>query len=181
MAEPQKLVAGDSWNWRRDDLAAYPAGEGWTLKYTLINAIAKIAFDAIGDDDGFKIYQAAPDTAAYAAGTYRFEASVSKDGDRYRVGTGTIEVLADFAAAATLDATSHAQRVLTAIEAVIERRATKDQEEYQIDGRSLKRTAIANLLLLRDRYKREVDNETRADMAARGKKIGRKVVTRFRG
>jgi hypothetical protein len=181
MAEPEKLVSGDTWEWQRNDLAAYPASEGWTLKYVLINATDKIEIDAITHGDDFKVYLAAADTTAKAAGTYRFEASVSKNGDRYRVGTGNIEVLADFASADTLDTRSHARRVLAAIEAVIERRATKDQEEYQIDGRSLKRTAIGDLLLLRNRYRQEVVNETHADQIARGKTGGRKVVMRFGG
>ena len=49
----------------------------------------------------------------------------------------------------------HVRRVIDAIEAVIERRATKDQKSYSIDGRSLERTPIDELLLLRDRYRAE--------------------------
>jgi hypothetical protein len=92
-----------------------------------------------------------------------------------------MEVEPDFSATATLDTRSHARKVLAAIEAVIERRATKDQEEYTIDGRSLKRTPVAHLLVLRYRYKREVEQEEQADRLAKGRGTGRKVVTRFGG
>ena len=54
---------------------------------------------------------------------------------------------------------SHAQTVLDAIEAVIENRASLDQQSYTIAGRRLDRMPIADLLMLRDRYKAEVFKE----------------------
>ena len=58
--------------------------------------------------------------------------------------------------AAGHDARSHVQRVLDAIEAVLEKRATLDQEQYRINNRELRRTPIADLLKLRDRYRGEL-------------------------
>ncbi|WP_123711612.1 hypothetical protein [Sinobacterium caligoides] len=57
------------------------------------------------------------------------------------------------------DDRTHAKRVLAAIEAVIEKRASRDQMAYSIDSRSLSRTPIADLMLLRDRYKTMVAME----------------------
>ena len=76
-------------------------------------------------------------------------------------------------------ADTHATRVLAAIEAVLERRATKDQESYTIDGRSLSRTPISELLLLRNLYRREVQLEAQAENVAAGKANGRMILTRF--
>lgn len=178
--EPQQLVAGDTWRWRRNDLTGqYPAGEGWVLTYTLINALAKITVTASADGDAFLVNVPAATTAAHAAGVFGWEAAVANGTDRFRVGQGTVEVLASFAAAATLDTTTHARRTLAAIEAVIERRASKDQNGYTIDGRRLDRTPIPDLLLLRDRYKREVAREVEAERVAQGRGTGRMVLTRF--
>ena len=58
--------------------------------------------------------------------------------------------------AAGHDARSHVQRVLDAIEAVLEKRATLDQERYRINNRELVRTPVADLLKLRDRYRGEL-------------------------
>ncbi len=180
--EPEKVVAGDTWQWRREDLSAdYPASEGWVLKYRLLNSAAKITIEATADGDAFAINVVAADTAIYAAGRYAWEASVSKGADRFRVGVGSIEVIADFDATATLDTRGHARRVLDNIEAVIERRATKDQEEFAIDGRSLKRTPISELMILRDKYKREVRDEENAERLKKGLGTGRMVLTRFGG
>ncbi len=178
--EPAKVAAGDTWRWKRTDLAAeYPASDGWALTYVLLNASAKITFAASADGDAFLIHEAAADTISRAAGSYTWEASVAKGVDRFRVGTGTMEVGPDFHSVASLDMRSHARKALAAIEAVIERRAAKDQQEYAIDGRSLKRTPIADLLVLRDRYKREVEREEQAERL--GRVSGRMVVTRFGG
>jgi len=74
---------------------------------------------------------------------------------------------------------THARRVLTAIEAVIEGRASKDQEEYTIGTRSLKRTPIKDLLVLRDAYKAEVAHEDAQYRLAQGLPNPRKVRVRF--
>lgn len=182
MREPDKVVAGDTWRWKRTDLVTdYPASNGWVLTYILMNASAKITLVALADGDAFYVEEVAGDTTAHMAGIYTWEASVAKGADRFRVGTGIIEVAPDFQALATLDTRSHARKVLAAIEAVIERRATKDQQEYAIDGRSLKRTPIADLMILRDRYLREVKQEVQADQYAKGRGTKRMVLTQFGG
>ena len=48
------------------------------------------------------------------------------------------------------------QRTLEAIEAVIEKRASIDQERYKINNRELWRTPIPELLVMRDRYRSEL-------------------------
>jgi hypothetical protein len=58
--------------------------------------------------------------------------------------------------------------VLDAIEAIIEKRSTKDQDSYSIQGRSLGRTPIADLILLRDRYRAEWVREQRAERIRNG-------------
>jgi hypothetical protein len=46
---------------------------------------------------------------------------------------------------------------------VIEGRSSRDQENYSIQGRSLSRTPIPDLLILRDRYKAMYVQEQRAE------------------
>lgn len=52
---------------------------------------------------------------------------------------------------------SHAEIMLDAIEARLQGRAVSDHERYSIDGRSLDRIPFADLVKLRDKYRREVD------------------------
>jgi hypothetical protein len=65
------------------------------------------------------------------------------------------KLLARYDQAANLDDRSHARKVLDAIEAVIENRATLDQQEYTIGSRHLKRMTVAELIEFRDKYRGE--------------------------
>ena len=69
---------------------------------------------------------------------------------------GAKTVLPSFAAAVSgLDARTHAQKTLDALEAWIESR-DMGVAEYQIGDKQLKSLSIPDLLKLRDRYRREV-------------------------
>jgi hypothetical protein len=176
-AEPLSARAGDTWRWTRA-LADYPASDGWALSYVLINAGAKVTISASSDGDDHAVTVAAAATANYAAGAYEWVARVSKSGEVYTVGTGRITVLPSLSAS-TADLRTHARKTLEAIEAVIEGRASQDVLEYQIAGRSLKRIPVADLLMLRDRYRAEVAREDAANRVALGLPDRRRVFVRF--
>lgn len=100
---------------------------------------------------------AAAVTADWAAGEYWYSIRAASAGTVIEVEAGQIIVNPDLAAAiANHDGRDHARRVLDAIEAVIEKRATLDQDRYMINNRELWRTPIADLLALRDRYRAEL-------------------------
>jgi hypothetical protein len=170
--EPFELRAGLTWAWRREDLTAdYSAANGWALKYWFKKtgaAGANFSIDAVASGAAFAVSVAVSTTVTYTAGDYTWSAVVTKAGESYEVDSGTLKVLPRYDVAANLDDRSHARKVFEAIEAVIEGRATKDQEEYTIGNRSLKRTSIADLLVLRDRYKAEAESEAAASGIANG-------------
>lgn len=106
-------------------------------------------------------------TADWQPGLYEYTARVSNGTDFHEVESGQITLTPDLASAVEgHDGRSHAKRTLDAIEAVIEKRASLDQERYRINNRELYRTPIADLLKLRDLYRMEVRRE---QGAARGK------------
>lgn len=180
----QQLVAGDSLDFY-DEFDTYPASDGWTLKYRLTPRFTSPAQTPIVitastfDTTQYRVQQSPATTAAWTAGIYTWTRWVEKAGARQSLGAGELEVLADPAnLAAGYDQRGHARKVLDAIEAVIERRATRDQEEYAIDGRSLKRTPIDDLYRLRQRYAAEVAGEDAMLNLAAGTP-GRKIQVRL--
>lgn len=177
LSEPKQVTAGDTIKWRREDLAEYPASGGWGLSYALRNAAAQINLTATADGDAFGVTVAAATSATWAAGSYVWAAFVTKAGERYEVGRGQIDVRANLAAAGVYDGRTHAEKVLAAVEAVLEKRATKDQEELEIDGLSLKRTPLGDLIKLRERYRAEVAREVRQQNGGGS----RRILTRFKG
>lgn len=180
--EPLKLRAGDTWKWRREDLATdYPAST-WTLTYRFKNAAGGFEVVASADGDNFSVEVAASTSSTHAAGVYAWQAQVVNGAEKYTVDQGTTEVLANLfsgTATAASDQRTHAKKVLDAIEAVIEGRASKDQEEYTIGGRSLKRTPIEDLLKLRQTYRDEVAAELAAERIANGIGLAKKIQVRF--
>lgn len=179
--EPIELRAGDTWAWRRDDLTDYPAPT-WVLKYRFKNAAGGFEVVAAADGAAHAVTVAAATTTGYAAGDYDWFAWVESGATKYTVDEGKLTVKPDFrsgSAAVALDGRTHARKVLDAIEAVIEQRASKDQQAYSIAGRSLQRTPLPDLMKLRDRYRLEVKREEAADAARNGLQPKGAVFVRF--
>jgi hypothetical protein len=171
--EPVRLVAGDRWTWKRTDLGVDYPPASYSLKYSLRRHDTGTEVEITAGESGsdYLVEVASATTAAYTAGFYVWQAYIVRtaDSERVAIGTGTVEVVANNDSS-TADPRSHARKVLDAIEAVLENRATVDQQEYSIQGRSLKRMPIDELLTLRNTYRAEVRAEERA---AAGKGIPR--------
>jgi hypothetical protein len=181
--EPLELRAGTTWSWRREDLSDYPASAGWALKYWFkkYGGTANFSIDAAADGDAFVASRAAADTQALAAGKWTWVAQVSKAAEIYDVDKGILEILPRYDQAQNLDDRSHARKMLEAIEAALEGRATASQLDLislSIGSRAQQRD-VAKLLPLRDMYRREVQNEEAALAVASGLPNPRLVRVRF--
>ncbi|WP_198556044.1 hypothetical protein [Halomonas sp. MES3-P3E] len=156
-------------------LTAYPAPD-WSATLILRGAQS---IDLASQPDG-KLHTfttAADVTASWKPGDYWYSLRVTDGTEVYEVETGTLTVDPDLAAVSEFDGRTHAERTLQAIEAVIEGRASKDQDSYRINNRELRRTSISQLLKLRDVYRQEV---RRLRASRRGKDtLGRQVLARF--
>ncbi|MES9830509.1 MAG: hypothetical protein ABW201_19825 [Candidatus Thiodiazotropha sp.] len=157
MTEPTHIRAGDSATWEREELD-YSADNGWTLHYAL-RGPSEIDIEAVGVGAVHTVDLASADTAAWVAGDYSAVVYVQSDaGERVTLGSGMIQILPDLVAAVG-DQRSHVKRTLDALQAMIERRATKIQEEYEVEGHRIKYMPLDMLIKLRDRYARLYDNE----------------------
>lgn len=168
---PQKITAGLTLD-ARIAASGYPATL-WTAQL-LLRGPKSIDVPVAIDGDSVVIRANAGVTATWPAGDYWYSLRATSGADAVELASGQITILPDLAAATDgYDGKTHARRTLDAIEAVIEKRASMDQERYRINNRELYRTPIADLLKLRDLYRLEVARE---DQAQRGKNpFGRKV------
>ncbi len=94
---------------------------------------------------------------------------------RYTVKLAKAKIIPNLAAGPS-DNRSHVKKTLDALEAMIEGKATKDQQSMSIAGRALARYEIPDLLAWRDRYKAELAQIDR--MAGTAETTG-KIYTRF--
>lgn len=157
---PRQIQSGDSLKFV-DEIANYPASS-WTLTYTFTKGDLIINFSGTADGDKHSIALLPSATTKWVPGSYRWQATVSDGTDRFSVGFGRVEILPDFTKSGQGEF-RHVEKVLTAIEALLEGKATQDQASYSIAGRSLSKYSIPELLAWRDKYKGELRRLERAD------------------
>lgn len=165
---PQNLRAGDD-ILIVTDLAAknplYTLDAGYSLTLTIVSTSGRQSLTASGNPLTFSADGSV--SKLWIPGPYTYIVAFSKGTERHTVATGTLTVLPDVDAQTTFDGRTQAKRTLDAIEAVIEKRASTDQKQYTIAGRSLTKMDVVELLKIRDIYRMEVMRETRAaDQAA---------------
>lgn len=156
--------------------ADYPAPD-WSL-VLLLRGPSSITVESTAEGAAHRLHANAAATTGWAPGEYSFSLRATNGADVVELEAGQAVVLADLAGITPgTDTRSHIRKVLAAIEAVIERRASLDQERYRINDRELYRTPIAELLKLRDKYRGEL---ARAERAANGQStlLGREVRVR---
>lgn len=167
---PGKLYAGTTWAWT-EKVPDYSAADGWSLKYIFTNASNAFSFtdDGSAKSTEFTVEVDAATTAPFTPGEYTWKLLAVKGSDLRLVSHGSAVVYADITDGATaLDDRSHVKKTLDAIEAVIEGKATKDQQSYSVAGRSLSRMSWDELLKLRSKYSAEYDQEQAAARLASG-------------
>ena len=181
--EPATIVAGDLLQWKRTDLGTDYANGSYTLSYKARlegtgSTVITITASASGDDYLVSVGQST--TASYTAGDYRWQAYITRnsDSERLTIDSGTFEVVAN-RSASTADPRSHPKIMLDKIESILEGRADGDVAAYSINGRSLTKLAIPDLLMWRDRYRADYLREVRRERALNGTATGTTVVARF--
>ena len=182
--EPDELVVGDRWVWRRDDLVSdYPLAD-YALEY-------RFTEDSTGSSNAFTIAAteaastylveiASATTANLQAGDYQWAAFIiqSADSQRVVVDRGRTTIIPNLQNT-TADLRSHAKICLDNIEAVLQNRASQDQMSYSIAGRSLSRMSVDDLLTFRDRFRSEYLKELKLARIKNKQDTGNTIKVRF--
>jgi hypothetical protein len=176
-ALPAEITAGLDFQ-ARVLLSAYPA-PAWTLQ-AVLRGPAPIDLTATADGAEHVFTANAATTAAWAAGTYWYSLRASNGASTVEVEKGRLIVEADLAAVTgVFDGRTENEKALDAINAVLAKRATMDQQRYVINNRELWRTPIADLLKLKTSYVAAVRRERARASGCGG--IGRQIPVRFSG
>lgn len=161
---PDRITAGLTLKRNANLLAFLPPV--WTLT-AILRGPATITLAWAHESTVHHLFVDAGTTAAWLPGEYWYSVRATDGTQVIEVENDSLKIVADLAGDTTpYNGQSHAERVLASIEAVIEQRASRDQERYKINNRELWRTPIADLLKLRDRYKEEVN---RTKLTKRGR------------
>lgn len=179
--EPDTITAGDSLTWTRT-FTDYPATDGWTLKYCLTNASARIDIAAAASGSAYLVNVPTATTAAYAAGVYDWVSWLERPGQRITLLRGRITVKPDFAATPNYDARSFARKVLESLQAAALDYISKGSghvQEYKIAGREMKFRSNQELQDQIDYWQNKVNEEERKLRASQGQPVRTQMKVRF--
>ncbi len=173
---PKNVRAGDSLEWEQS-FDSFNTNS-YNLSYILINSVGKITITATKDlvNNEFKVLVVPLNTLSYAVGNYKIYAIVESLDLAFKqtIDFGYIEVLESIFNSINKDVVSHNSKVLNSIKAVIENRATIDQMSYSIQGRSLSRMPVKDLIYFKQYYEGLVNSEVLAEKAKTGGTVTKK-------
>ena len=179
---PAVLQLGDFWAWKKDNLATdYPTADySLSYEFNLIDGATASNFTLTATESNDEYIIEVSNTTSYTSGEYNWVSYITRSSDsaRIKLSEGFTEIQENYATT-TSSVRSHAKKVLDAIEAVIENRATMDQSSMSIAGRSLSRLTIDELLQFRDRYKAEYLKEVKKARIKNKKDSGNTIKIRF--
>lgn len=180
LKEPSEIRAGDTLNWIKS-LGDYPASDGWSLSYRLINAGNKYDISSTASNNDHLISVAAAVTASYAPGEYDLIGWVAKSGERYSIPELKVNVLPDLAVAtAGYDTRSTAKKTLDLLDAaLLEYGAQAWVQSYQISGRTMSFRSQSEFMAFRSRLRLDVNTEENADRLKRGLSPRNKILVRM--
>jgi hypothetical protein len=170
---PAALVAGDKWQWDTD-YGDYPQPT-WDGTAYFENADHAFSVAASANGTLHRFAETAVNTAALKAGRYYVQVRVTDGTSPTIVESGWCNVKADPASAAKVDHRTWARRTLDAIEAFLEGNATTAQQSMSIQGRSISRWSIAELM----QFRNDLRGEVRAEEQGLAAGLGRDIKVRY--
>lgn len=167
--EPTRITAGNSYSWTKS--LNYLASDGWVIRYSIVNISSATSISGSEESPGeYSFSLPASVSVQLDVGEYRLVGYAANTGQDERVTfySSSLTVSPDPTSAG--DFRTYAAKTLDAIESMIAKTATKDQQSVTVDGQTLSRRSIPDLIILRDRFKREVAREKHI---LKAKKAGR--------
>ena len=183
--EPTSVVIGTLVQWKRADLSEVYAPASYDLIYNIRlkngAGVDKSVTATTAADGSFLTSLTSNLTTTMVAGDYVWQAFISRKSDsaKVAVGTGELQLLSNLDQNGA-DNRSHAQIMVAKIQSLLEGRADKDVSSYSIQGRSLAKMSITDLMMWRDYYRKEVAKEKQDALIAAGKASNATVKVRFR-
>lgn len=182
--EPDVLVIGDRWLWKRCDLTDYPTAD-YALSYRALQrggdgANAKITISATESGSEYLVEVASTTTADYTPGRYAWQAYItrSSDSERIRIGEGTWTLAHDYLLGVE-DPRTDAERMRDKARAAYETLVARSQQSYSIGQRSVTLRAVDEARREWVRWEHRVAQESNAQRVRGGRASVNNVRVRF--
>lgn len=181
--EPSEIVVGDYIQWKRSDLAVNYPTDLFTATYIArVTGGGNTEIQLTGTNfNGAYLFTADSATSAdFVAGYYHWQLEILRNSDNNRlvIDRGAFTAIVDLDEGGA-DPRSHAEIMLTKIESLLEGKADSDVANYSIQGRSLTKFGIDELLQFRDYYNAEVRKQKRLEEIRLGRRTAATIKVRF--
>ena len=181
--EPEVLVIGDRWVWKRTDVGTDYAPSSYALSYNARllgtgSTTFSITASESGTDDIVEVGSST--TSSRSVGVYAWNMYItrSSDSERIALDSGKFEVK-DNLATSSADPRSHSAKMVDYLEATAESLAQKLTTAYSIADRSNTLKSMEENQNLLNYYRTVYNREVMKDRALSGKKTGQTILVRF--
>ena len=181
--EPEILVVGDRWVWKRTDIGSTYAPSSYALSYRarLLGA-GSTNFSFVASESGtdYLVEIASSTTVNYSSGTYAWSMYItrSSDSERFALDTGKFEVQENLVTSSA-DPRTHAGKMVDYLETTLESLAQKLTTSYSVSDRSNTLRSIDEVRGELNYYKTVFRREIQKDRAKSGKRTGQNILVRF--
>lgn len=183
--EPSEIVVGDFIQWKRSDLVAdYPPAD-YTATYVARitgggNTEIQVTATNYNSGEAYLVTVESTTSADFVPGYYHWQLEIVRNSDSNRivVDRGAFTAIVDLDVGGA-DPRTHDEKMLTKIQSILEGRADGDVESYSIQGRSLTKIPIKDLMEWERHYRQRVERYKKKEDIKLGRKTDSTIKVRF--
>ena len=181
--EPELLVVGDRWVWKRTDIGSTYAPSSYALTYNArLLGTGSTTFSITASESGtdYIIEVASSTTSSRSVGVYAWNMYItrSSDSERIALDSGKFDVR-DNLATSSADQRTHAAKMVDYLEATQESLAQKLTTSYSISDRSNTPRSMEEVSVQLKYYRSVYNREVMTDRAKSGRRTGQNILVRF--
>ena len=181
--EPELLVIGDRWVWKRTDIGTDYAPSSYALSYNArLLGTGSTTFSITASESGteYIVEVASSTTSSRTVGVYAWNMYItrSSDSERIALDSGKFE-LKDNLATSSADQRTHAAKMVDYLEATQESLAQKLTSSYSITDRSNTLRSMDEVSVQLNYYRTVYNRESMKDRAKSGRRTGQNILVRF--
>jgi len=181
--EPEILVVGDRWVWKRTDLGTDYAPSSYALSYNArLLGTGSTTFSITASESGteYIVEVASSTTSSRTVGVYAWNMYItrSSDSERIALDSGKFDVR-DNLATSSADQRTHAAKMVDYLEATQESLAQKLTSSYSITDRSNTLRSMDEVSVQLNYYRTVYNRESMKDRAKSGRRTGQNILVRF--
>lgn len=182
LIEPSEITAGLTYSWLLDYPDYLPV-DGNSINYYLLKEGSQIVISGADNGDGKHFFEiSASISTNYEAGQYNFKVVAINGLNKREIKTGVMIVNPDYISNSSgYDTRTQNKKVLDAIQKNILGLASKAEKQYTINGKSLERFSLEDLMKAESKYKDLVRKEEEKNMIKSGLNSGKTIKVYFKG